>query len=128
MTYLETQLGPQNLTMGGAGPRPPLDPHLNKSSKFDIQFDILCYDLHYVEPSHPLPISGSVNHLILAPTILVSGIPSHGNLLLYGGQQFPQTSQEGPIPGSGDRVGLAFHISRLKERRDWERCGFSGTT
>ena len=29
MTYLETQLGPQNLTTGGAGaPRAPLDPHL----------------------------------------------------------------------------------------------------
>ena len=29
MTYLETQLGPQNLTMGGLGPRgPPLDPNL----------------------------------------------------------------------------------------------------
>ena len=37
MTYLETQLGPQNLTIGGGARAPgaPLDPHLGRGVNLD---------------------------------------------------------------------------------------------
>ena len=39
MTYLETELGPQNLTMGGS----PLDPHLLNVVRMSIFYYIFPY-------------------------------------------------------------------------------------